>query len=413
MGTVVSDVPASLTTGEIIKHLRERRGMTRPVLAGLVGYSSDWLKRIEAGQRGIALPALLRIARVLRVDDLSTLIDGDVPMPVSAWAESATHPSVAVVRDLIGITSFTPATRTEALPDVAGLTRQVADAWRDWHTAPDNRSAVAGVLPALVASLERATIVLDGPERRAAHSALASAYSLAQHLAVDVTEPEIGRVLVDRAARAAQAADDPVSLAFGAWSYGHVLRGIDPDAALRTVAEAASQLQSHIQGDDDAGLVGSLNLHCAISAAQQGQDGVAWRFWDSAADIGRRLPVGFSHPQTAFSPENVAIHGASIAAELRRHGEAVQRAGSVDADAVVSRERRGRLFGEIAAGHMQRRELDDALHFLERSWSTSPEMTPHSPLTRGVAVELVRSTRGPLKAEAVNLVEQMGILPAA
>ena len=66
----MSDLPASLTTGEIIRHLRERRGMSRPVLAGLVGYSSDWLKRIERGERGIALPALLRLAKVLRVDDL-------------------------------------------------------------------------------------------------------------------------------------------------------------------------------------------------------------------------------------------------------------------------------------------------------------------------------------------------------
>lgn len=412
MGTTVSDLPASLTTGEIIRHLRERRGMTRPVLAGLVGYSSDWLKRIEAGQRGIALPALLRIARVLRVDDLSVLIDGDAPMPVSAW-DGPQHPSATVVRNLIGVTSFTPAVRSEVPPDVTGLASHVAQAWHDWHTVPDNRSAVAGVLPALIADLEHATVVLDGIQRRAAHSALASAYSLAQHLAVDVTEPEVGRVLVDRAARAAQAADDPVSLAFGAWSYGHVLRGIDADGALRVVSDAASELRRYIDDNDAAGLFGSLNLHCAISAAYQGQDGIAWRFWDTAADISQRLPVGFSHPQTAFGPENVAIHGASIAAELRRHGEAVQRAGRVDPDAVTSRERRGRLFGEIAAGHMQRRELDDALHFLGRSWTTSPEMTPHSPLTRGVAVELVRSTRGPLKADAVELVEQMGILPAA
>ncbi|MGH3993314.1 MAG: helix-turn-helix domain-containing protein, partial [Pseudonocardiaceae bacterium] len=48
--------------------------MGRPVLAGLVGYSADWLKRIEAGQRGVSIPALLRLARVLRVDDLSVLI---------------------------------------------------------------------------------------------------------------------------------------------------------------------------------------------------------------------------------------------------------------------------------------------------------------------------------------------------
>jgi transcriptional regulator with XRE-family HTH domain len=78
------EMPAEFTTGERIRHLRERRGMTRVVLANLVGYSADWLKRIEAGQRGVSIPALVRLARVLRVDDLSVLIDGQVEIPVSA-----------------------------------------------------------------------------------------------------------------------------------------------------------------------------------------------------------------------------------------------------------------------------------------------------------------------------------------
>ncbi len=274
----MTDVPANFTTGQIIRHLRERRGMSRPVLAGLVGYSA----------------------------------------------------------------------------------------------------------------------------------------SLAQHLAVDITEPEVGRVLVDRAARAAKLADDPVSLAIGAWSYGHVLRSLDADRALRIVSAAADELEQHMSDDADAaGLFGSLNLHCAVSAAHQGADGAAWRFWDIAETISRRLPMGYSHPLTAFGSENVAIHGVSIASTLRRPGEAVQRAGRIDADRVPSRERRGRLFGEIADGHMERGETADALRFLERSYQTSPEAAPFSPLTRGVAVELVRSARGPVKDAATTLAERMGILPAA
>jgi len=385
--------------------------MSRAVLAGLVGYSSDWLKRIEAGQRGISLPALLRIARVLRVDDLSVLIDGDAPMPIAAW-DGPRHPAAIAVRDIVGVTSFTPAGRGGSPQDITGLTNRVATLWRAWHTLADNRTVVANELPGLISELEQATIVLDGTPRRRAHSALASAYSLAQHLAVDITDPETGRVLVDRAARAAQAADDPVSLAFGAWSYGHVLRSLDPDAALRIVADAAEELRRHLDDDPDAaGLLGSLDLHCAVSAAHQGYDGAAWRFWDAAVDLCGALPVRYNHPQTAFGRDNVAIHGVSIAATLRRPGEAVQRADDIDAEQVVSRERRGRLFGEIAAGHMQRRDPDAALHYLEQSYLASPETSPFSPLTRGVAVELVRSARGAAKGAAAALAERMGILP--
>ncbi len=312
------EMPAEFTTGERIRHLRERRGMTRVVLANLVGYSADWLKRIEAGQRGVSIPALVRLARVLRVDDL------------------------------------------------------------------------------------------DGPERRTASRFLASAYGLAQHLAVDLVEPETGRIIADRAARASQTADDPVALAFGAWTQGHVLRSVDADAALRIVAEAAVELEQHMDGPDAIGLYGSLCLHMGISAAYQGDDGNAWRFWDTADEVARALPVGYFHPQTIFGQANVDIHGVSIAAELRRFGEAVSRADRINLEQVPSRERRGRLYGEIAAGHMQRRELEQARHFLERSYAESPEEAPYSPLTRGVAVELVRTATGSLKTEAVALAERMG-----
>jgi hypothetical protein len=168
-----------------------------------------------------------------------------------------------------------------------------------------------------------------------------------------------------------------------------------------------------MDGPDAMGLYGSLCLHMGISAAYQGDNGNAWRFWDTADEVANALPSGYFHPQTIFGRANVDIHGVSIAGELRRFGEAVSRADLIDPERVPSRERRGRLYGEIAAGHMQRRELEQARHFLELSYVESPEEAPYSPLTRGVAVELVRTATGALKTEAAALVERMGILPVA
>ncbi len=45
----------------------------RHELAGLVGYSSDWLAH-RGRAAGVSIPVLLR------VDDLSVLIDGDTPI---------------------------------------------------------------------------------------------------------------------------------------------------------------------------------------------------------------------------------------------------------------------------------------------------------------------------------------------
>jgi transcriptional regulator with XRE-family HTH domain len=74
-----------LTTGQRIRLRREARGMTRPVLAGLVGRSADWLKKIERGERQLnSLALLLQLAGALGVSDLADLT-GTAPAPVSAW----------------------------------------------------------------------------------------------------------------------------------------------------------------------------------------------------------------------------------------------------------------------------------------------------------------------------------------
>ncbi len=57
-----------LSIGERIAFYRERRGYTQPVLAGLVGHSTDWLSKIERGvRRPPRIDKLAELARVLRV----------------------------------------------------------------------------------------------------------------------------------------------------------------------------------------------------------------------------------------------------------------------------------------------------------------------------------------------------------
>ncbi len=81
-----------LTTGERIRIRRESRGMTRPVLAGLVGRSADWLKKIETGVRPLnSLSLLVELARTLGVDDLSELTGDDFDAPVRAWEKDVHH----------------------------------------------------------------------------------------------------------------------------------------------------------------------------------------------------------------------------------------------------------------------------------------------------------------------------------
>src|SRR3984893_2751569 len=91
-GYPMLDDLADRRTGERIQILRERRGLSRPVLAGLVGMSSSWLKGIERGTRlPPRLPLLVKLAEALAVRDVAVLAGTDMDLggasvPVQSFA---------------------------------------------------------------------------------------------------------------------------------------------------------------------------------------------------------------------------------------------------------------------------------------------------------------------------------------
>lgn len=72
----MTDLP-TLTSGQRIKIYRNRAGMSRPVLAGLVGRSPEWLKQVETGRLLTPRLAMLnQVAKALGVP-MRELLDGD------------------------------------------------------------------------------------------------------------------------------------------------------------------------------------------------------------------------------------------------------------------------------------------------------------------------------------------------
>ncbi|MGB3439856.1 MAG: helix-turn-helix domain-containing protein [Actinophytocola sp.] len=62
--------------GQRIEHMRRRRGMSRRMLASLIGYSEEWLRQVERHGRPVdRVSTVLRLADVLQVRDVLTLID--------------------------------------------------------------------------------------------------------------------------------------------------------------------------------------------------------------------------------------------------------------------------------------------------------------------------------------------------
>lgn len=410
------DIPAELSLGERIRLLRESRGMSRPVLAGLCGRSTDWLKKIESGDRDLrSHTLLLRLAAALQVNDLSVITGGmpEVAQPVPLGRLG--HPAMpeiwaAVMARRLG----GPSGQTEV--DVQALRGRVEQTWRLWHTSGRNRTEVGALLPALVKDAETAARSLDGQQRRTALVALSDVYRLVQQATAYIAPAELAWVVADRALAAAQQADDPAAIAAAAWNLGNILRETAyAEEALRVVTEAADLIRPHLDQAPDhwRGMYGALQLHAALTAAREGREGDAWRYWDSGDQVAKSLPASYVHPSTVFGRANVDLHAISIATDLRSAGKALSLADDIDPDAMPSTERRARLWVEVARGHLQRGDSTAALHVMSLAHRIGPETVAFTPSARTATVELWRKAPRALRAEATQLAEAVGVaLPA-
>ena len=399
--------------GDRIRLLRESRGMTRPVLAGLCGRGPDWLKKIETGERPLnSHTLLLRLAAALQVSDLSALTGPcgvEQPLPLGRLS----HPAMPAIWAAVMNRSLTSGAHDgEDVIDVGALQGRVDQTWSLWHSSQHNRTEVGALLPELIRRAEYASRTLDGAERRAALVALSDVYRLTGQATAYVAPPELAWVVADRALTAAQQADAPAAIAAAGWNMGNILRETCyPEEALRTVTDASDLLRPHLEsGDDDwRGIYGALQLHAAVTCAREGRAGDAWRFWDSGDQVAKALPSSYVHPSTVFGRANVDFHAVSVATDLRSAGKALSLADEIDPDVMPSVERRARLWVEVARGHLQRGDATAALHVMQRARKIGAETVAYTPSARSATAELWRKAPRALRSEAGELAASVGI----
>ncbi|MGA2828825.1 MAG: helix-turn-helix transcriptional regulator [Streptosporangiaceae bacterium] len=406
---------AGKRTGERIQILRERKGLTRPVLAGLVGMSPSWLKGIERGTRlPPRLPLLVKLAEALAVGDVVLLagtdmdIGGATSVPVASFARIP-HDAVPAIREAVRDPLLTI---PDGPVDVPALASRTADAWRLWHHSPEHRTDVGRVLPRLVTDARVAARSADGEGRRAANAVLTDVYALVQHEVVWASETELTWTVADRAMTAAQEADTPAALAGAAWTLGMVQRSAgDTDGAMTLALEAAGLLESRLEdaGDELRAMYGALRLHAAVTAARAGREGDAWAHWDAARITAEGLSDRYHHPWTMFGESNIKLHAVSISADLSKSAEARSHAEEIDPEEIPSRERQGRLGVEIARAYHQRRDYPALLHWLEEAYRTSPDSVRYSPSARQMAADAVDHGGALISRRARSLAGSIGL----
>ncbi|MGH3565477.1 MAG: helix-turn-helix domain-containing protein [Pseudonocardia sp.] len=398
-----------LTTGERIRIRRESRGMTRPVLAGLVGRSADWLKKIETGVRPLnSLSLLVELARTLGVDDLSELTGDDFDAPVRAW-EKDVHHVVPAIRAAMRDAPFGSLWQDAAasVVDASELVARVRQLWLLWHSSPRQRSEVGVVLPTLIWQAHVSIQASEGTARRQCRSAAGELYRLVQRLLAHICESKLHALAVERGRALSEDADTPKSLAEAAWasSVGLCAAGHYDVAARLADAAAVALLRSC--GDDPPpaamGTVGALQLEVAAAHGLAGREGDAYRYLDAAAATAARMPSGTWHLPSAFDKTNVEILAVIVGVALHHPGEAVARANKISLSDSPSVVRRSRLLLECAHAHANRREFTDAVRSLGAATEISTEAVALIPWARTLADELAARAPHAARAQAERL----------
>jgi transcriptional regulator with XRE-family HTH domain len=409
MGKSGSPLEPEAPFSERLRYFRERAGMTRAVLGGLVDRSESWVKSVESGRFLMPrLPMLIHLAAVLGIEPAE--LAGEQGIPTSAYGKAA-HPALPKITE--ALTSYPLDTRDVVPLPAADLAARVAQAWQLWHGAARQRTAVAVVLPGLLRQGRIAARLHDGNERRACLVSLAQIYHLCQLYLSFQPAPEMLMLTGDRAMSAALDADDPYAIAAAAWYMNHIFRDAgERDEARIDLATRTCQMLSPGNGGEDLGRWGLLQLAIALSQAKSGHEGDALRHWDEANRAARALGSDYAHPWLIFGPGMVDAYGITIQADLSHSGQATRIADALNLGSMPSATRRSFHYAEAARAYFGRREQVAAVHLLNKAWHESPDTTNFSLFARSAVLELSEHGPSAVREDVNQLRERLDLIAA-
>lgn len=360
--------------GHRIAHYRNARGLTQEEFAGLVEVSLSLVRKWEQGARPVnTLSMVIRIARVLGVRDLSSLIGQPVGITPDA---SAHHPAVSGIRAAMAVP-------VAAGPvDVAVVERDVATAWEVYQSPGLWRYAHAGaLLPDLIRAV--GTLTTREPSART-HRAAASVYLLVRPFTKRIGETALALAAAERCRFHAQAADDVGCWAAAQWNYAQALSTLGDAENSRATAEAAIGDIGDVRAGKpaDVAAVGALHLIAAVGAVRTEDHKAAGHLLNQAAGLAAVLGEDTNHWWVAFGPTNIGIHRVALSAERGHSRSVLHSSHAVDSARALSVERPVSHLIDVAFAATRVKEWPDGAAALRKANDLSPEQVDWSVTAR-------------------------------
>ncbi|WKU07120.1 helix-turn-helix transcriptional regulator [Micromonospora sp. HUAS LYJ1] len=403
----VSEVPAAYV-GSRIAAARRRRGMSRKVVADLIGRSEEWLRQIENGQRQLdSIKYALRISEVLHLADLMSTLGLQGRQAPGAVALANT---VGPLRDAIMSSVGTDVleSRREGHVLEAGFAEQdVAEAWRSWSGRANRYRRTLRLLPPLI---HDASAHLREASSTDSVEAAVSVYHLTRTVLSRIGEEQLAWVMADRALVAAGGRGGSLLLAsawHGAVCYLRV--GCFIEAYRLALAAVAADQPDSASSTVVTALRGALRLIAAEAAAGILDAGKSHQLLQEAHRLARELPGDLQPHMIPFGRTEVGISVVQVAIRLGRIGEAVQLAAEVDVPDSYLPDRQARHYMTLAFLHARRREDAAAVFALNKVVDISPEDLRYDERCHQILHQLLRRNNLTIRRDLTRLADLAGV----
>jgi transcriptional regulator with XRE-family HTH domain len=355
-----------LVDGARIMAMRRSRGLSRRILANLVGCSEEWLRLVEKGARPLdRLSTIMRIADVLRVNDLSELVGGQITMP--AMPGMAGMPDDGEYDD-IGHALLLPRRTGDEVPEsVHRVRHHVSSAWEIWQRSPRRYTEMRRRLPALLRMAETSARHA-GAEYRQAGAALTHVHRLFATLLRSCGRYSLALLAADRAV--SLAAGDPHLAVVTRRELAEVLIHLGHHATAARLCLAAAELTDPGRPEDRS-IAGACYLTAALASAEENDLLRTEELLNRARRIG-------DVDQEDFLIE-VNVHTVAAAVRLGRHRQAIRLADDIDAALLPGKDRQASYFLSLATAHAMDRNPEAAAAMLRKVAEGCPEELKYSP----------------------------------
>jgi transcriptional regulator with XRE-family HTH domain len=395
------DAEEARTIGWVLWRVRDARGKSLRVIAGLAGMSKDTLNRIERGERSPTLSEIRALADALQIS-VSELTRLPLPAPANGHTDSTME---AIRRAVIAVSNDLPGGQVLAVEVLRTRVTAVVDAL----CRCDREGEVGAALPGLIRDLYSSI---------AAGRDVAELLSLAAWLHTQVTVPWLrlagasldlcGQVVM-LARRAAHDLDTPVPMGLVAVSAARMALAEGAFDLAQGVLDAVTVPTNTPELMQLAGL-GALRRSVVAAAANRAGDRDA--SLEYAAELAERTGEGNAYG-LGFGPVSVGMFRIQGLVEAKDYEQAVSIAEGLNPDAHANQSSRayywinyGRALARLRGRH------DDAVRAFRRIEAISPHSVQRNQINRDTLAVLLRHSRrgSPADQELRGMARRAGLL---